>query len=72
VITGLLILNPSTNMIVQAQMYDYDYGYEKHQEKSSDVNIQKIKCVNSNINVNGIDINEIPHDATTTGELQAN
>ena len=59
-------------MIVQAQMYDYDYGYEKHQEKSSDVNIQKIKCVNSDINVNGIDIKEIPHDATTTGELQAN
>lgn len=72
VITGLLILNPSTIMSVQGQMYDYDYGYEKFQEKDSDVNIQKIRFVNNNINVNGIDITEIPHDGTTTDELQAN
>jgi hypothetical protein len=49
---------------------DYRYGYDNsysnnyHPEpKSSHVDIQKIKCVNSNINVNGIDITEIPQDA---------
>lgn len=41
-------------------MYGYDYDYEKYQKKSSDVNIQNIKRVNSNINVNGIEITQIP------------
>ena len=43
---------------------DNRYGYDNnHPKKSSHVDIQKIKCVNSNINVNGIDITEIPQDA---------
>jgi len=71
VIAGLLVLNPSTITIVQAQMYSYDYGYDKD-EKKSDVNIQKIKCVNRNINVNGIDITQIPQDTTAASELQPN
>lgn len=73
--TGLLVLNPSIN--AQAQMYndrneyssDYnnDYSHDnKNSKKSSGVNIQKIKCVNSNLNVNGIDINQIPQDGTNT------
>lgn len=69
VATGLLLLSPPIN--AQEQMYndrneyssDYnnDYSHDnQNSKKSSDVNIQKIKCVNSNLNVNGIDITEIP------------
>ncbi len=81
VAAGLFALNPS-NMIgnAQAQMYANDYGYDNnyyqddnrygydnnHQKKSSHTDIQKIKCVNSNINVNGIDITQIPQDDTAT------
>ena len=43
--------------------YSYD---NNHQKKSSYGDIQKIKCVNSNINVNGIDITQIPRDDTAT------
>ena len=43
---------------------DYNgYDYPKDPKKNSHVDIQKIKCVNSNINVNGIDITQIPQDA---------
>ena len=78
--TGLLALNPSTITNAGAQMYgdqygydsnyyqdDNRYGYDKnHQKKSSHTDIQKIKCVNSNINVNGVDITQIPQDDTAT------
>ena len=37
---------------------DNRYSYDKHDQKSSHTDIQKIKCVNSNINVNGIDITQ--------------
>jgi hypothetical protein len=81
--TGLLALNPSMVGNAGAQMYRDHYGYDSnyyyqddnkygydnnHQKKSSHVDIQKIKCVNSNINVNGIDITQIPQDGTTTAE----
>jgi hypothetical protein len=78
VAAGLLALNPS--MMVgnaQAQMYDNQYrhdnyyyqddnrySYDKKDPKSSHTDIQKIKCVNSNINVNGVDITQIPQDGT--------
>ena len=65
--TRLLALNPSTITNAGAQMYDDDrYGYDNHPKKSSDVNVQKIKCINSNINVNGIDITQIPQDGLAT------
>lgn len=75
---GILALNPSMIGNAQAQSYGYNdqysyednyykddnrYGYDnKHPKKNSDVNIQKIKCVNSNVNVNGIDITQIPQE----------
>lgn len=66
--TGILALNPS---MVCAQFYANEYGYEDSnynnydkQSKSSHVDIQKIKCVNSNININGIDITQIPQDSS--------
>jgi hypothetical protein len=78
VAAGLLALNPSMMGNAQAQMYDNQYGYDnnyyqddnrysydKKDPKSTHVDIQKIKCVNSNVNVNGIDITEIPQDANT-------
>jgi len=78
--TGILALNPSTIGNAQAQMYSDEYGYEsndyyqddnrysydKKDSKSSHTDIQKIKCVNSNINVNGVDITKIPEDTTAT------
>ena len=80
VATSLLALNPSMIGNAQGQMYDNQYrhdnsyyqednryGYDNHQKKSSQGDIQKIKCVNSNINLNGIDITEIPQDNTALG-----
>jgi len=69
VAASLLTLNPSMITTAQAEPYGDDYRYDKHTEKTN-VNIQKIKCVNSNINVNGIDITQIPQDFATTNELQ--
>jgi hypothetical protein len=75
VAAGLLALSPSMIGNAQAQMYDNQYGYDnnyyqddnrysydKNDPKSSHTDIQKIKCVNSNINVNGVDITQIPQD----------
>jgi len=53
----------------QGQSYEnsYQYGNDHYkvfpdQKKGSDVNVQKIKCINSNVNVNGIDITQIPQE----------
>ena len=69
VAASLLTLNPSMITTAQAEPYGDEYGYDQHPEKTN-VNIQKIKCVNSNINVNGVDITQIPQDFATTNELQ--
>ena len=79
VAAGLLALSPSMIGNAQAQMYANEYGYDnnyyqddnrysydKNDPKSSHIDIQKIKCVNSNINVNGIDVTEIPQDGDAT------
>src|SRR5574339_1274520 len=68
---SMLTLNPSMFTTAQAQPYGdgYGNGYDKHPEKTN-VNIQKIKCINSNINVNGIDITQIPEETATTNDLQ--
>jgi len=70
--TGLLALNPSSPILTNAsgQPYGDHHGYDNnYQKKSSHTNIQKIKCVNSNINVNGIDItHQIPTDDLATAE----
>jgi hypothetical protein len=34
------------------------YAMEKPQPKN--VNVQKINCINSNVNVNGVDVNQLP------------
>ncbi len=65
--SGLLTLGPLIN--TQAQIYEFDLGNDHYKvypdpKKSSDVILQKLKCVNSNINVNGIDITEIPQNPT--------
>ena len=60
--TSLIALNPSMIGNAGAQLYGDQYGYDNHQKKSSHTDIQKIKCVNSNINVNGIDIRQIPQN----------
>jgi len=68
--TGLLVLGSSMIMIVnaQGQMYNYVYGPDHYNvypdpKKSSDVNIKKIECFNSNITVNGLDITQIQDGA---------
>ena len=65
--SGLLTIGPSIN--TQAQIYDFDFGNDHYKvypdpKKNSDVNVQKLKCVNSNINVNGMDITEVPQNPT--------
>jgi len=87
VAAGLLALNPSMIGNAQAQMYDNQYGYDnyyyqddnrysydKKDPKSSHTDIQKIKCVNSNVNVNGIDITKIqdPTSLGATNDLAGN
>ena len=87
VAAGLLALNPSMIGNAQAQMYDNQYGYDnnyyqddnsysydKKDPKSSHVDIRKIKCVNSNVNVNGIDITKIqdPTSLGATNDLAGN
>jgi hypothetical protein len=67
VAAGLLVLNPSLLGNAQGQIYANDYGYDSNynsypEAKSSHTDVQKIKCVNSNINVNVIDITPIPQD----------
>jgi endonuclease/exonuclease/phosphatase family metal-dependent hydrolase len=58
--------------------YGYDYddaNYNNYPKKSSDVNIQKIECINANINVNELGINQIPQETNslaTTAEAAAN
>ena len=46
---------------------DNRYSYDKKDQKSSHTDIQKISCGNSNVNVNGVDVTEIPHDNTALG-----
>ena len=72
VATGLLTLTPIIGN-ADAQLYGDQYGYDNnnHAKKSSHTDIQKIKCVNSNININGIDITQIPQDANAL-EVTAN
>jgi hypothetical protein len=60
--TSLIALNPSMIGNAGAQLYGDQYGYDNHQKESSHTDIQKIKCVNSNINVNGVDIRQIPQN----------
>ena len=68
---GLLVLISSIMiMVINAQAQMYNYVYEPHyynvypdQKKSSDVNIQKINCLNNNITVNGLDITQIQDGA---------
>jgi hypothetical protein len=53
-------------------MYDSQYRYDSNDKKyyqkpkSSHVDIQKINCDSRNINVNCIDITQIPQDGTAS------
>ena len=52
----------------------YSDPYAKdHKKKASDVNVQKIKCVNENTNINGVDINQLPppgNEPVVTAQLE--
>jgi hypothetical protein len=51
-------------------MYGYQHENDHYKvytdSKSSDVNLQNIKCVSSNVNVNGVDITKISQDGSAT------
>jgi hypothetical protein len=70
VAASLIAINPSIIGDAQAQMYANDYGYDSNYDSYSEpkksflTDIQKIKCVSSNVNVNGVDVTEIPQDNT--------
>ena len=53
---------------------DNRYGYDSHPKKSSDLSVQELECVNSDVNVNGIDLTKIQDPATwgAAHELAAN
>jgi len=69
--TSILALNPSTITNAGAQMYGDQYGYDNHPKKGSQTDIQKIKCINSNINVNGVDITQIPQEPNGLAPTEA-
>lgn len=48
------------------------YARDPYANDPTGVNIQKIKCVNSNVNVNGIEITEIPQNGDVTTAEAAN
>ncbi|MFB5600917.1 MAG: hypothetical protein ACE5SW_11915 [Nitrososphaeraceae archaeon] len=57
-----------------AQSYEDPYAqdpYAKDQKKSTSVNVQKIKCVNENLNVNGVEVNQVPETGVAAAEAQA-
>jgi hypothetical protein len=71
---GLLALNPSIIGDAQAQGYNSEYGYDNSyypEPKSAHTDIQKIDCRNSNVNVNGVDVTEIPQDGSGVGGPEA-
>ena len=82
IIAGLLALNPS--IFAQAESDkdedddeksyykddNYRYGND-HNDKKKDVNVEKIKCVNYNVNINGILDANLGELATTTGAGEA-
>ena len=51
---------PSTTAFAQLEYKGYEdsYGKDHDKKKSAGINAQKIKCINSNVNVNGIDVNQ--------------
>lgn len=53
---------------------DNRYDYDSHPKKSSDVSVQELECVNSDVNVNGIDLTKIQDPSTwgAANELAAN
>lgn len=55
----------------QPEYYTEDLYAKDDRIKSADINIQKIKCINENVNVKGIGITEIPQDPMMTKEAQA-
>jgi endonuclease/exonuclease/phosphatase family metal-dependent hydrolase len=86
-VTGIIALSSPSFMIGTAQAQPYygmdsyksGYGYDhddnnNYPEKSSDVNIQNIECVNTNINVNELDITQLPQETNglATAEAAAN
>jgi len=77
VAASLIAINPSIIGDAQAQMYANDYGYDSNYNSYSEpknsflTDIQKIKCVNSNINVNGIDITQIPQESNGLAATEA-
>ncbi|MFB5600193.1 MAG: hypothetical protein ACE5SW_08215 [Nitrososphaeraceae archaeon] len=75
---GAVLVSGTISMTVPslfAEPYypEYEDPYVKDYKKDpKSINVQKIKCVNSNANVNGIDINEFPpHEMLATEEAQA-
>jgi hypothetical protein len=57
----LALLSPSIAMNAQAAVdYGGEYTYNGNQDPN--VNVQTIKCINSNVNINGVDINQFPQD----------
>ena len=85
-VTGIIALSSPSFMIGTAQAqpyygmdsyksgYGYDHDNNNYPEKSSDVNIQNIECVNTNINVNELDITQLPQETNglATAEAAAN
>ena len=47
---------------------DNRYDYDSHPKKNSDVSVQELECVNSDVNVNGIDLTKIQDPTTWAAE----
>jgi len=60
-ISAVLIFGTTVSMGIPTsfgQYYEEPYDKDYDKKKSTGINAQKIKCINSNVNVNGIDVNQ--------------
>ena len=75
ILVAVLVAGTISMVIPTSFAEPYDQNFNKdpytkdHYEKSSGVSVQKIKCINYNVNLNGIDIK--PHLGNNMGTTEA-
>ena len=76
-VTGTIAISSSSSFMTNAQAQPYYYGvdnnnYEKSKDISKSISVNKIKCINDNININGVNAGNISIDNKGEGYQGAN
>ncbi len=69
-IAGMIAASPSLMTNALAQMDNYRDGNDYRDSKGKDVSVQKIDCSNTNVNVNGFELNVLPPELTGLASAQ--